>query len=105
MSNTRETDESFVKFFTILLVIYSTTQLCECHLAELYFEEEDSSAPSLNLPLAHVANSPTNVMEDNMCHVEFTVLKKAVGHCVKLGKATRACVSGTFIHPFHPDCM
>jgi hypothetical protein len=87
------------------MVIYSI-QLCESHIAELFFEEEDSPAvvaTSLNhLPLA---NSPTNVVDDNTCHVEFTILKKAVGHCVKLGKATRVCISGTYIHPFHPDCM
>lgn len=108
MSNRKKTERIFVKLLAVLMVIYSSTKLCECHIAELFFEEEDSPvivAPSLNLPLAHVANLPTNVMEDNTCHVEFTVLKKAVGHCVKLGKATRACVSGTYIHPFHPDCM
>jgi hypothetical protein len=91
-----------VRLFTVLMVIYSV-QLCDCHIAELFFEEEDS--PIANLPLAHVANSQANVMEANTCHVEFTVLKKAVGHCVKLGKATKACVSGTYIQPFHPDCM
>lgn len=105
MSNTRRTDKSFVKLLTVLMVIYST-QLCECHIAELFFEEEDSPViVGPNLPLTHVTNSPTNVMEDNTCHVEFTVLKKAVGHCVKLGKATRACVSSTYIQPFHPECM
>lgn len=111
MSNTIQADKSFVKLLAFLMVIYGI-QLCESHIAELFFEEEDSDsrptvvATNLNhLPLTHAVNSPNNVVEENTCQVEFTVLKRAIGHCMKLGKATRACVSGTFIHPFHPDCI
>lgn len=109
MSNTIQTDKSFVKLLAFLMVIYSI-QLCESHIAELFFEEEDSpaaaAATNLNhLPLSHAVNSPNNVVEENTCHVEFTVLKRAVGHCIKLGKATRACVSGSYFHPGHPDCI
>jgi hypothetical protein len=105
MSNSIQTDKSLVKFLTLLVVIYSF-QLCESHLAELLFEEEDSpsaAAANINhLPQKHA------VIEDNNetpCHVEFMVMKRAVGHCVKLGKRTTACVSGSYIHPFHQDCM
>lgn len=87
-----------------LVVIYSI-QLSEGHIAELLFEEDDAPAviaANLNhFPPTHAALPPMN--EENTCHVEFTVLKR--GHCVRIGKATRACVSGTYIHPFHPDCM
>lgn len=108
MSNSMQTDKRFVKFLTLFVLIYTVHQ-GESHITELLFEEEDSPAAvaaNLNqiLPSAHAAALPPMV-EDNMCHVEFTVLKRAVGRCIKLGKATRACVSGTYIHPFHPDCM
>lgn len=107
MSNTK----FFVKLLAVLVVVCSR-KLCESHIAELFFEEDDlneENPPMLvapNLALAHVSNSQTNVMEDNTCHVEFTVLKKAVGRCIKLGKTmTTACVSGSYIQPFHADCM
>lgn len=107
MSNSIQTDKSFVKLLTLLMVIYSI-QLCESHIAELLFEEEDLPAvvaANMNrLPSFHSDDSPPTA-EDNMCHVEFTIVKRAVGRCVKVGKAMRACVSGTYIHPFHPDCM
>lgn len=98
MSNTIQTDNSFVKLLAFLMVIYSV-QLCESHIAEVFFEEEDSPAvaASNHLPLARV--------DENICHLEFTVMKRATGHCMKLGKSTVACVSGTYVHPFHPDCV
>lgn len=106
MSNSIQTDKSFVKLLALLMVIYSA-QLCESHIAELLFEEEDlpavAAANMNHFPPSHAALPP--MAEDNSCHVEFTVLKRAVGHCIKLGKTTKACVSGTYIHPFHPDCM
>lgn len=105
MSNSIQ--KSLVRLLSLLMVIYSI-QLCESHIAELLFEEEDSPAAvaeNLNhFPSAHAAPLPPTT-EDNTCHVEFTVLKRAVGHCVKIGRAMRACISGTYIHPFHPDCM
>lgn len=107
MSNSIQTDRSFVKLLALLMVIYSVPR-CESHIAELLFEEEDSPAvvASLNrLPLAPATDDLPPMLEDNVCHVEFTVVKRAVGRCVKVGKITRACVSGAFIHPFHPDCL
>lgn len=105
-----QADKIFVKLLALLVLIYGVHQ-SEGHITEFLFEEEDSPAAvasNLNQILpsatAHAAVLPPMV-EDNMCHVEFTVLKRAVGRCIKLGKATKACVSGTYIHPFHPDCM
>lgn len=39
------------------------------------------------------------------CTVEFQVMKKYPGHCVRLGKSGRGCVAGNHIVPFHPDCF
>lgn len=106
MSNSIQANKSFVRLLTLLMVIYGV-QIAESHIAELLFEEEDSPAvvaANLNhLPMAHAALTPP--MTEDSCHVEFTVMKRAVGRCIQLGKAARACVSGTYIHPFHPDCM
>lgn len=105
MSNPIRGDKSFVKLLTLLMVIYGVHR-SDSHLAEVLFEEEESpllsvSDPGLNrIPSAHAVNT----LPDDTCHVEFTVLKRAVGRCVKIGKTMRACISGTFVHPFHPEC-
>lgn len=39
------------------------------------------------------------------CTVEFQVMKKYPGRCVRLGKSVRGCVAGNHIVPFHPDCF
>ncbi|XP_046735921.1 uncharacterized protein LOC124405237 [Diprion similis] len=63
------------------------------------------------VPPAHIAvsNSLREALEDNnvgdSCQVEYQVTKRAVGRCVKLGRDIRACVSGTYLDPFHPECM
>lgn len=84
------------------MVIYGI-QRGESRFAEILFEEEDSPAPVSASNLNHAATTPSG--EDNACHVEFTVLKRAVGRCIKVGKTTRACIAGTYFQPFHPDCM
>lgn len=103
MSNSNLRDKSFLRLLTLLMVIYGV-QRGESRLAEILFEEEDSPAAVSAANLNHAA-IPTPSGEDNACHVEFTVLKRAVGRCIKVGKATRACISGTYFQPFHPDCM
>jgi hypothetical protein len=85
----------------------------KCHIAEILFDEEDLS-PGNNA--ANNANHmPSSFMRNggsseegsgNICHIEFQVLKRATGHCMKLGKGSaKGCVSGTYIHPFHPECL
>lgn len=74
----------------------------ESHLTEILLEEDEMS----DVVGIHSAEpSPPVVVAENTCHVEFTVVRRAVGHCVKLGKVMRACISGTYIHPFHQECL
>lgn len=99
-NSTLSDNKSFLRLLTLLMVIYGV-QRGESRLAEILFEEEDSPAAISASNLNH-GSIPTPSSE---CHVEFTVLKRAVGRCIKVGKATRACISGTYFQPFHPDCM
>ncbi|KAJ8944303.1 hypothetical protein NQ318_021233 [Aromia moschata] len=46
-----------------------------------------------------------DVVKHAPCHLEYQVIKKVVGTCIKLGKGTRACVSGNYLHPLHPECL
>lgn len=80
--------------------------LTECHLAEILFESEEEPMMGNHFPPNIPRVNP--VLEEsngNTCHIEFQVMKRAVGHCMKLGKTGKGCVSGTYIHPFHPECF
>lgn len=58
--------------------------------------------------LVVATNSGGNIAIGNSqitCTVEFQVMKKYPGHCVRLGKNGRGCVAGNHIVPFHPDCF
>lgn len=41
---------------------------------------------------------------DIPCHMEYQVVKRVVGHCMKLGRSAKGCVAGNYLHPFHPAC-
>jgi hypothetical protein len=93
------------KLFLFLMLIYGVATN-----ATDVFEEDDelqmppavvASPNRFPIPMTHV-QSPR---ESNICHVEYTVLKKSTGHCVKIGKGMRACIAGAYFHPYHPDCI
>lgn len=65
-------------------------------------------------PVAAIGSGASNIegFDENGgnfigCSVEFQVMKKIPGRCVRLGgkNGGRGCVSGNHIIPFHPDCM
>ncbi|KAG5683315.1 hypothetical protein PVAND_012601 [Polypedilum vanderplanki] len=100
MSNKQQIDKIFLIFLTLLILIYGITA------KEIY--EDNNGEEELQMPLTEesVPMSRKQTVHDNgVCHVEFTVLKKSLGHCVKIGKTMRACISGTYFHPYHPDCI
>lgn len=43
--------------------------------------------------------------EGTPCHIEYQVMKRVVGHCMRIGRSMRGCVGGNYLHPFHPECM
>lgn len=43
--------------------------------------------------------------ENTACHMEYQVMKRVVGQCVKLGRTAKGCVAGNYLHPYHPECM
>ncbi|KAK5643950.1 hypothetical protein RI129_007795 [Pyrocoelia pectoralis] len=60
--------------------------------------------------IAVVSSYPREVVveEDNPVIKTINIdriIKKITGHCIKLGRSTRGCVSGNYLHAFHPDCM
>ncbi|KAF5296250.1 hypothetical protein FQA39_LY12587 [Lamprigera yunnana] len=55
-------------------------------------------------PLLKTINVEKVPDDDAPCQIEYQVVKKTMGHCVKLGRNVRGCVSGNYLHPFHPEC-
>jgi hypothetical protein len=106
MSTLQRLDKSFPKLLALLMLIYGVAMSSAAEIKEIFEEEEE-----LQMPPAVVANhfsiphvqAPAH--DNGICHVEYTVLKKSVGHCVKIGKSMRACISGAYFHPYHPDCI
>ncbi|CAG9855687.1 unnamed protein product [Phyllotreta striolata] len=39
------------------------------------------------------------------CEVEYQVMKKEIGTCMRLGRTTRGCVAGHYLDLLHPECM
>lgn len=97
------------KVFLIKTLVFSLCYLIvisECHIAEILFEDEDDTNMNHfppNFPPRTNVNSEEN--NGNTCHIEFQVTKRAIGHCMKLGKTGKGCVSGTYIYPYHSECL
>ena len=123
--NSKKNHLKFLNIFTLLTIVYLivlTVLPVNGHLAELLFEDEPSAIPpwasrsnavtdfqdepiivqGVNNPNEHII---TNQVAPTQCHVEFQVMKRVAGRCMKLGKNSRGCVSGNYIHPFHPQCL
>lgn len=91
----------------IVVTILLPLQMTKAHIMEIILDEDSP-------PVAAMASSVGNVVDgfdesggNGMpgCSVEFQVMKKIPGRCVRLGGRSRGCVSGSHIIPFHPDCL
>lgn len=83
--------------------------MTKAHIMEIILEKDSP-------PLAAIGSSTGNIegfdesggngIGTMGCIVEFQVMQKFPGRCVRLGKSGgRGCVSGNHIIPFHPDCL
>lgn len=53
----------------------------------------------------NLQNAPFGMMPQQLCTIEIPVVKKYTGHCVRLGKRGKGCVTGDHIIPYHLDCL
>lgn len=84
-------------------------QMTTAHIMEIILEEDSPPAAGI-ASVSNVEgldeNNGGNAFGTSGCNVEFQVMKKFPGRCVRLGKnGGRGCVSGNHIIPFHPDCL
>lgn len=73
------------------------------HVAELILDEDLPPAVhgSNDVPTPSSYPSPS---DDKFCHVEYQVMKRVIGKCVKLGRSLKGCAAGNYIQPLHPEC-
>lgn len=83
-----------------ILILIICAVIGHCRIPEILFEDETTSSHS-----NAINNNIVDEVEGGICHVEFQVMKRAVGKCMKIGRTVRGCVSGNYVHPFHPECM
>lgn len=87
-------------------VIYTSS-----HVTEVILDDDmppplrpPSTITAANMNLPYIAASPS-LPEEQLCHVEYQVMKRSLGKCIKLGRNLRGCASGNYIQPMHPECM
>ncbi|XP_056648344.1 uncharacterized protein LOC130452877 [Diorhabda sublineata] len=92
-----------VGVFSLVLFITSGLSITFGEQKEIMIDEE---IPLLKAD-KHVQYVSDNVPieESSPCHMEYQVMKKVVGTCVRLGRTARGCVAGNYLHPFHPECI
>ncbi|CAK9829348.1 hypothetical protein ANTRET_LOCUS6704 [Anthophora retusa] len=47
----------------------------------------------------------TDDSDGRFCEIEYQVMKKRAGKCMKLGHGITGCISDDYMNPFHPDCF
>ncbi|XP_012344013.1 uncharacterized protein LOC105735914 [Apis florea] len=76
--------------------------------------ETEELINSVQSPIIMVQDYPSMIksMQDNSydnndrpCQIEYQIIKKRAGKCVKLSRGVTGCVSGDYMNPFHPDCF
>lgn len=97
----------------IILVVVVTfllpSLMTKAHIMEIILGEDAPPAAAMASSTGSIEGfdeNGVNGVGSTGCNVEFQVMKKFPGRCVRLGKnGGRGCVSGNHIIPFHPDCL
>lgn len=91
--------------FVACLLLVAITAVDASHVAEVILDDELPPAvhASNEIPTPPAFPSGT-ATEEKFCHVEYQVMKRVIGKCVKLGRSLKGCAAGNYIHPMHPEC-
>lgn len=71
----------------------------------LDLEAKSAQSSQQQMPSPATGAEPSS-SGSHQCRIEYQVTKVIPGWCTRLGRGSgRACVSGTHLVPFHPECM
>lgn len=88
-----------------ILLLYLLINNSTCHVTELILDDEIPRPPSTVIDSTVSYVIPNLPEPERLCHVEYQVMKRTIGKCVKLGRNLKGCASGNYIQPLHPECM
>ncbi|XP_017783963.1 PREDICTED: uncharacterized protein LOC108567796 isoform X1 [Nicrophorus vespilloides] len=89
---------SFIVLMFLLVVVVAAVMGREILI-------DDDSPVVVKTNAVTEAGETDETVGSSVCHMEYQVVKRVVGRCIKLGRAARGCVAGNYLHPFHPECM
>lgn len=85
-----------------LLVVLISLAMTDAFTREILVDDDNPNAKTVNEgPISNQIPGE----ENTACHMEYQVMKRVVGQCVKLGRSAKGCVAGNYLHPYHPECM
>lgn len=84
----------------LLLVVVSLV-MAEAFTREILVDDDSPKSSTNDGPISNQIPGE----ENTACHMEYQVMKRVVGQCVKLGRTAKGCVAGNYLHPYHPECM
>lgn len=84
------------------LIILFITVVIYVQSREILIDEDNTN---IKTPTMRNFATEDDVNDNEVpCHMEYQVVKRVVGHCMKLGRSAKGCVAGNYLHPFHPEC-
>lgn len=85
-----------------LLIVAISLVMIDAYTREILVDDDNADTKSTNEgPMSNQIPGE----ENTACHMEYQVMKRVVGQCIKLGRTTKGCVAGNYLHPYHPECM
>lgn len=87
----------------ILLLYLLVNNVNAGHVTEFLVDSE--IPPSAVIDSTYDVQQGADTTSEKLCHVEYQVIKRILGKCVKLGRNLKGCASGNYIQPLHPECM
>lgn len=90
-------------FIACLLVVATRNTVTTSHVAEVILDDELPPSP-VHTTSNEIPTPAGGGSDEKFCHVEYQVMKRVIGKCVKLGRSLKGCAAGNYIHPMHPEC-
>ncbi|XP_049826075.1 uncharacterized protein LOC126266305 [Aethina tumida] len=65
----------------------------------------DDEGPNVKLNKLQDIESEENDQESPPCYIEYQVVKRLKGSCIKIHDRMRACVAENYLEVSHPQCI
>ncbi|BES98520.1 Hypothetical protein NTJ_11335 [Nesidiocoris tenuis] len=87
----------------ILTMILTGIVALRPSMPDLLLEKEDTGNEVQSNAIPNMMMNEQ--LRNGACQMEIRYTKQVIGKCAKLGPGVEGCVAGSYIHPFHSDCL